>query len=72
MGEDEEKPEQENIEDALFDCLKKKLDDGSIKAMEARILLEMTDRRSSRIKKGAPIPGLLRKLPFDLEPPIAK
>jgi hypothetical protein len=71
MGEDE-KSEQETIEDALFDCLKGKLDDGSIKAMEAKLLLEMTDRRSGRIKKGAPIPGLLKKLPFDLEPPLAK
>jgi hypothetical protein len=68
----EEPSEAEQIEDSLFDCLKKKLDDGSIKAMEARILLEMTDRRSSRIKKRAPIPGLLRKLPFDFEPPLAK
>jgi len=72
MGPDEEKPEQETVEDALFDCLKKKLDDGSIKAMEAKLLLEMTDRRASRIKKGAPIPGLLKKLPFDSEPPLAK
>jgi hypothetical protein len=72
MGEDEPKSEQETIEDALFECLKKKLEAGTIKSMDARILLEMTDRRADRIKKGAPIPGLLKKLPFDLEPPLAK
>jgi len=71
MGEDE-KSEQETIEDALFEHLKKKLDAGTIKAIDVKALLEMTDRRASRIPKGAPITGLLKKLPFDLAPPLAK
>lgn len=64
--------EQEEIEDALFACLKKKLDAGTIKAMDARMLLEMTDRRSGRVPKGEPIPGLLKKLPFEIPEPHLK
>lgn len=67
MCTEPEKPEQELIEDALFDCLKKKLDDGTIKAMDARMLLELTERRAGRMPKGEPIKGLLQKLPFASE-----
>ena len=64
--------EQENIQDALFDCLKKKLDAGTIKAMDARMILELAEKRADRMPKGAPIVGLLKKLPFDSEPPPVK
>lgn len=72
MPENEEKSEQETIEDALFVCLKAKLDEGTIKAMDARMLLEITERRAGRVPKGPPIVGLLQKLPFSMDEPITK
>lgn len=68
----EEKSEQETVEDALFAVLKAKLDAGTIKAMDAKMLLELTERRAGRVPKGPPIPGLLRKLPFENDEMITK
>lgn len=64
--------ELQTVEDDLYAHLKKLLASGEIKSTDSKLLLELAERRSSRVPEGPPIAGLLKKLPFGFEPPLAK
>lgn len=69
---EDEKSDLEQTEDDLIALLKGKLKDGSIKSMDTRILLDLLEKRDSKVPQGPPIPGLLQKLPFAIPEPHLK